>query len=159
VNPHVRIVAFEPMPAIAERLISETRGMDIELARVAATDVNAPLTFQCDGQRSSISDTGITVPDVTVDSWMSGEPVGLIKIDVERASARVLHGARETILRYRPVIICEVLSDEVGREVAAALPSDYHYYRIDENRGVERRSLINREHWAHKNWLFTAPQP
>jgi FkbM family methyltransferase len=38
---------------------------------------------------------------------------GLIKIDVEGAEVHVLHGARETIQRYRPVILSEFFPDDL----------------------------------------------
>jgi FkbM family methyltransferase len=41
---------------------------------------------------------------------------GLIKIDTEGAELHVLRGARQTILTHRPIIFCEVFSDEMISE-------------------------------------------
>jgi hypothetical protein len=80
-------------------------------------------------------------------------PPSLIKIDVEGEEGNVLLGAKDTILRFRPIIICEIHSSNSGRIVAALLEaygyfcsvlgeaySDWHIIaRLEE--GVEKRIL------------------
>jgi len=53
--------------------------------------------------------TGVTttVPAVTIDDVCAGEPVSLIKIDVEGHEAAVVRGAADTIARYAPSVVFE----------------------------------------------------
>jgi len=70
------------------------------------------------------------------------ETISLIKIDVECAELEVLHGMKETIQRYKPIIVCEILdanNDSLLKEFqnrADALFTlmknlDYTIYKID----------------------------
>jgi FkbM family methyltransferase len=57
----------------------------------------------------------LRVPGETVDRLVEQHSLrpGLIKIDTEGTEEYVLRGARETILKYRPIIICEIFPDEM----------------------------------------------
>lgn len=78
----------------------------------------------------------------------------LVKIDVEGSESDVLHGAQKVLGEHRPVILCEVLSDEAGLKVMEALPPGYLYYHIDENKGLSMKPRVDRKKWRNKNWLF-----
>lgn len=54
------------------------------------------------------------VPMVTIDS-LQLQDVGLIYLDVERGEIEAVRGARLTIERDRPVIVLEILDDQVER--------------------------------------------
>ena len=36
----------------------------------------------------------------------------------------------------------------------SALPLDYHFYHIDENKGIEKQPHITRKRWRNLNWLL-----
>ena len=59
-----------------------------------------------DGGRKSrrLSAGGQTIPAITVDSLLMGEPVTLIKMDVEGMEAAVLQGAYRSIQQYKPTM-------------------------------------------------------
>jgi FkbM family methyltransferase len=66
-------------------------------------------TFSEDGGSSSkLSETGAAhVPVVALDDVLHGQPVNLIKMDIEGAEADALQGARRLIQEYRPgLAIC-----------------------------------------------------
>lgn len=156
VNPRVAIYAFEPNPLSQVTLRCALEGKGITLERVAVAEQPGIVSFICEGETSRIAANGdARVAAVGLDDWVADKACrpALLKIDTEGAEAGILRGAQETIREWQPTILCEVLSDEAGTRVKAALPS-YRYFRIDEDHGAEERGEITREDWRHKNWLF-----
>ena len=96
----------------------------------------------------------VTVPGARLDDWCATHACrpSLLKIDVEGGEAAILRGGAEILAETRPVILCEVLTDEAGEAVAAALPVDYLCFEIDENKGPRLRDRPSRRVWRHYNW-------
>lgn len=72
----------------------------------------------------------LTVPTAKLDSFLAGKRICrplAIKIDVEDHEAAVLRGAHETIARYRPSIICEILQRDHHNVATAAIVSELGY--------------------------------
>ena len=119
-----KVHAFEANPAMADfaaRMLSE----DVSVHRVALSNTNGTATFYVpladDGavlhlagnlknsHAQFTNQNKITVPVATLDSFgLRG--LTLLKVDVEGSELEVLEGARETIVRDRPVLILELLS-------------------------------------------------
>ena len=64
------------------------------------------------------------------------EPVQLIKIDVEGLEKSVLSGLKNTLINFRPVIVCEVTYGEIQsfqslEEFTSTLPDGYLIYRFN----------------------------
>ena len=64
------------------------------------------------------------------------EPVQLIKIDVEGLEKSVLSGLKNTLINFRPVIVCEVTYGESQsffnlEQFSSTLPNDYLIYRFN----------------------------
>jgi len=114
------VVAFEPQPALydllRENLVPKV-GNTTTCWQYALSDFNGVSTMPrirygekgnygglALGQRSDLGT--ITVECRTLDS-MSFDKIGFIKIDVEGHEMQVLRGARETILRNRPIMYIE----------------------------------------------------
>ncbi|HEY8591445.1 MAG TPA: FkbM family methyltransferase [Sphingomicrobium sp.] len=132
-----KVLAFEPMPATRECLEQNVR-KNVRVMPYALSDAPATLEmYQTDTSGASFvtSHPGVAVPfgDLdpgkvvkvkarTLDSF-TFEAVDLIKIDIQGAEYPALLGARETILRHRPVLMVEEKAasiDKVGPEVHAA---------------------------------------
>jgi len=117
-----RVVAFEPMPTLADALRAKFR-RDVEIRSVALSDragtvqlhmpvVDGVTVTGCSTVSSTAAATypghrAIDVPMATLDSSYEGE-VGFIKIDVEGHEQAVLDGAVRTIQRCRPRLLVEI---------------------------------------------------
>jgi FkbM family methyltransferase len=121
-----KVYAFEPIPANCSLLEHHGRLNACEerilLIRQAASDTSEGtielygaaqgLAFSASlGQKDSIQPS-LTVPVTTLDACLAGRAgaIRLIKIDVEGAEGLVLRGAREILVRDRPILIVEVHS-------------------------------------------------
>lgn len=159
-NKLCEIYAFEPNPESLKTLRPISISSQIVLVENAVSDKNETLYFNCNNQMSKIveqaSANTIKVEAITLDSWSrtNEKHPYLIKIDVEDATAQVLRGSQSIIAESRPVIICEILNDEVGSEIMKILPPDYYFCHINENKGLELKTAIKRYDWRYKNWIF-----
>ena len=167
-NATVDVFAFEPNPHALDVLRDACQGRSIEIVAAAVSDEPGEVSFSCRSAQSAISpqppasdaeEERVTVTATSLDAWLSERSVipALLKIDVEGWEARVLRGASRAINEYRPVILCEVLTDAAGEDVRSALPPFYRFFRVDENHGVTEDTRLTRRTWRNKNWLL-APE-
>ena len=130
VGPTGLVLAFEPMNEIAtklERNISHNKLKQITVAKLGLSDAagNAPIYRSCGqgdvhdehhglgslygshGRDELIQNIELT----TLDAFLQENPVprlDLIKIDIEGAELACLKGAKQTLTRYRPLLIVEI---------------------------------------------------
>jgi FkbM family methyltransferase len=113
--PDGKHIAFEPLPAFAERL--RTAYPDVDVRNVALSDKSGTAQFsyvpdapEQSGlvERDAAGSQTIDVEMQTLDAALpDGYVPRLVKIDVEGAEVQVLQGARETIARHRPIVVFE----------------------------------------------------
>jgi len=117
-----RVVAFEPQPEIARRLVSDCRALNlsnvaVEPAGVYSVSGTQTLTVPR-GQSPAATlngaavktdgDISYSVPVVTLDDYFSsGDRISLLKIDVEGAEFHVLRGAERILKNSRPLLVVE----------------------------------------------------
>ena len=148
VNSKAQVIAFEPVTRIAKRLRRNIalNGFDIEVEELAISDADGTAMIHDTDSglnySASLEDTfdfntaAYPVPTRSLDSVLAARnwpPVGLMKIDVEMHEPAVFRGMAETIRRFRPTILAEVLTDEIGSQLK--LPG-YDYFLIDEDHGL-----------------------
>lgn len=125
VGPRGRVLAFEPIPAIAARLREEIEASEnlssfVELRQCALADTTGEADFVLvheapgySGLRPRHYDAPVTTEIIRVevkllDDLINGvSPVRFIKIDCEGAELRVLRGATRLLARDRPVVSFE----------------------------------------------------
>ena len=130
-NPKTRIISFEPHPIWFDQIkknIAVNNFKNIQVINKAVSHQCGEVIFYIDNihpETSSLqketfdnnSDTSkVIVASTTIDKFvednlMSQKPnIGLIKIDVEYFEGYVLEGARNTIRKFLPDMIIEILS-------------------------------------------------
>jgi FkbM family methyltransferase len=177
-NARGAVYAFEPLPAIYQRLCSNVKRN--ELANVqcvhsavgeregsadfyhsTATELPSSSSLSLEFMRGTPGLACDQVPVVTIDAFVERNQlsgIDLIKIDTESTEPEVLRGMRKTLERDRPTIVCEVLH---GRGAEAALDEifaahGYSYYLLTPS-GPELRARVE-GHPQFYNYLFT-PRP
>jgi len=135
-----RVLAFEPsshnLPYF-QRSLSQPGASIIALHQIALGTSDGTMTFDNRGAMSGrlleASDQTVAAVSVAVRSIDSlvaeGQPApDVIKIDVEGGEGAVLEGAAETLVRHRPVVICEMHADNpdgIRRAFAALTQAGY----------------------------------
>ena len=127
-----RVVAFEPNPRTLEILranVAASGAANVTIVPVACTDSETTLKFYdaSAGGNSMVSSlsrstAGLQAQEFTVRGRpidnvireLGIERVDLVKVDVEGAELYVLRGARETLQRYHPKIVIEVIPDHLA---------------------------------------------
>jgi FkbM family methyltransferase len=118
-----RVLSVEVDPRALRCLrltVRRNSDLPIDIAAVAAAEADGTGRMQraveCGHSVLSVSGRGRRVSTRTVDSLVAarGWPrVDLLKIDVEGAELRVLQGASEILRRYRPVVVCEEIDENL----------------------------------------------
>ena len=68
-----------------------------------------------------------------------------MKIDVETHEPEVLEGFNKYLSIYRPILLIEILNNEVGQKVNDIITGlDYLFFNIDENGGIRQVKKINK---------------
>jgi FkbM family methyltransferase len=129
-NPEARILAVEPVPRIAEKLLANIKlnAFDISLLQAAVTDFDGSAElFDTTSEHSYSSSLDpsllkgyemikVPVRAVRLDTAFDelGWPrVDLLKIDVEKCEAAALAGMQASLARDRPTILVEILDDSL----------------------------------------------
>jgi len=130
-NPALRVVAFEPVPAIYEglkknveanhlsaRVVCENLALSshsglttLHLPTGHGRDYESTGTLASDSWQVRQDAEALQVQAIRLDEYEALHPmrVDLVKIDVEDFEADVLHGMAGILRRDRPFIVCEIL--------------------------------------------------
>lgn len=172
VNPSSKVYAFEPIERVYNKLTANIRlnNFDILAVKMAASnkdgtaifyDTSTEHTYSASvnrnlllSQTSSIIQT--TIETITLNSFIKQNGithVDLLKIDVETHEPEVLQGFSEYLATFRPAMLIEILTDEIGNRVHNMLQGlDYLYFNIDESLGARQVEKITKT--RHDNYLI-----
>jgi FkbM family methyltransferase len=185
--PQAEVIAFEPFPAVFERLVANCALNDLQnvicvnaaAGRAAGSQrliapAGLPTTASAEAghrlrhrwAREPGPYTFQIVPVVDVDSFaedvgLSG--VDLVKIDAEQAEVDIIAGMQRTVRAHRPHIICEIFPKGwTGRDAGAAIeeilgPLGYSYYLLADGTPSATTRIEGTE--EHFNYLFSTLQP
>jgi len=164
-----RVIAFEPMPrnlAFLHRHVRLNRAENVTILPLAcAENLSAQLFIagennalgrleESDGKEEEPSRQTPAILVATVSLDAAAEKLGLwpdvIKIDVEGAELRVLHGAAHLLTHVRPSLLLSVHSDQL-RETCLACLREFDY-RIEplNSRSMEGATEFLAQPWVGK---------
>jgi FkbM family methyltransferase len=126
IGPTGRVVAFEPNPRIVQLLrdnVAASGAANVMVQAIACSDTETTLTlFDSTGSNSggtSLAEANagpasraVTVPARRLDDVIQElglSRVDVIKVDAEGAETLVLRGAQETLRRFKPRLVIEVI--------------------------------------------------
>lgn len=172
-----RIIAFEPNPMMAARLvrnmeINEGVGNIIELKDQGVGNRNDKMRMQVPSRNSGAGSlvrgylhekhNEIVVNVDTLDSLIDAQDMGVefVKIDVEGFELKVLEGAIGIIEKWRPVFYIEILRDVSIRKMICDFFSIRNYICFKETReGFIKTNLLEMSGNNHlENFLFVFDQ-
>jgi FkbM family methyltransferase len=146
VGPHGRVIAFEPLPDVADVLerhlaVNGIRNVTVERCAVSDEDGEAWFDPGVGSAYGRLSETGrIRVPTVSLDRFCAvrGLPLpNVVKIDVEGAELQALRGAVGILRRARPRVMLSLHTAEMQRECPALLASlGYEFVAVDPWKGM-----------------------
>ena len=165
VGPEGEVVAFEADPENAARIEEHLRRNSLAQAHVvprAVWSYGGRLRFERASslssrntgavQQDSSTDHGsevIEVEAIALDDYIEGRrSPSLIKIDVEGAEWHVLSGAARLLSESGPLLLCEIHSAEIAREVESWLPKKGYDLQWFSNETEFPRHLIARRNSA-----------
>lgn len=166
VNGASQLIAFEPVARIRDRLVQNVRlnGFRIEAEPYAISDKagmvpiydstnehNYVASLEASQAGNSIS---YEIEAIPLDAYLEnrGWPrVALIKLDVERHEPAAIRGMAETIRRFRPSILIEVLDAATGAQILPMLDGlGYRLFNTDEHLGLipsDRLRPLHGDNW------------
>lgn len=138
-NSYKKIYGFEPDPQCYQRSLERLKGMEpgfqdrMELINKGLSAENGvlefPAVYNWSGQ---VDNNKISVEVVSLDSFLAGEPVTFVKMDVEGAEMDVLRGMEWTIRHHKPrLAVCVYHKHEDIFEISSYLLDlvpEYKFY-------------------------------
>jgi len=109
-----RVIAFEPLEQVYSCLETNVQDLNVEIHKHALGNVNDNVEMIYDSENtggSFVSQVG--TGDIIIKRMddLNLPKFGLLKIDCERHELEVLKGSMDTILKYKPIIVCEQQAD------------------------------------------------
>jgi len=98
------------MEQVYKCLEKNTENLPVEIHKFALGNTNSKVEMQWDPintGNSHITEIGSGTIEIKKLDELDLPKFGMLKIDCERHELQVLQGAKETILKYKPIIICE----------------------------------------------------
>ena len=162
INPQATIYAFEPLKTICDKLIANNRlnNYSITCCEIALSDhdgkaaiykVNSDHTYEATLNKvfeGKLADArAIEVEIVTAKTFIEQNGItniDLIKIDVETHEPEVLEGFGEYLLKFKPTILIELITDYVVEGVIPVVKDlGYLFFNIDEKKGIQLTETLN----------------
>lgn len=104
------VIAFEPMKQVLECLKLNVKDLPVTIHEHALGNVNSKIEMefnQTNTGASHVAKVGTGSIIIKKLDDLNLPKFGLLKVDCERHDLQVLEGAKETILRYKPIIVVE----------------------------------------------------
>ena len=161
--PFASLVAFEPNKEMLSTLRPLADKYRITLEEFAISNYSGKSQFTVNKARSHIinkpksSSAKVSfVNTLRLDDYFNHPNTKnvLIKIDAEGEEKNIIAGAEKLITKFRPIIICEVVSNYQGLKLMTVFPDDYCFFYIGIGNEIIKRNKIHNFKWYSFNWLL-----
>lgn len=175
VNENAKVFAFEPILKIYDRLQANTKlnALSINCVPCALSDYNGIAKVypeSLDHIYSVTINKNLSKPDVkvyemeikvkTLASFIEENQlknIDLMKIDVETHEPEMLAGMGEYLNKWKPTMLIEILTDDVGDKVQELVKNlGYFYFNIDEKGSIRKVDKIKKSDYY--NYLLCSPE-
>lgn len=166
-NPNLKVIAFEPsvgpkvymtenlkINGLEDRITIEPMALsnfngEIEFYQIVNPKFPSILNLSGEhnmGTKKSLTSEKVKIPSLRIDDYeSSANSIDLIKIDTEGAEVEILKGGQQTILKHRPIIVCETLFNRNEVEIEQVLGGlGYRFFNHTEN-GLQEAETLMRE--------------
>jgi FkbM family methyltransferase len=173
-NPRLKVFAFEPNPHMFDflskhKLLNRLSNLIPNSMAVSDRDGEAQLflsqsdmsaSLASDFQEANSLNLSLPVKTVTLDSYVRQSGISgsmLLKLDAEGHEKAVLEGAEDTIARFKPDMIIEVLDDFDPFLLEQFHDLGYRFYKITHHGLIEAQTvtLTKMGDFVFYNYLFT----
>jgi FkbM family methyltransferase len=171
VNPTATVYAFEPVERVFEKLQRNCQLNNYEIVcfKKAVSNYNGKAKiYDTDGDHiysvtvnknlnsSATAVKEFEIETITLKDFIENQEltkIDLMKIDVETHEPEVLEGMHEYLAKFNPVMLIEILNEEVATKVNKLLAGlEYLYFNIDENNGIRQVKEVTKSDYY--NFLF-----
>lgn len=173
-NPEGKIIAFEPVPKVFERLKLNVKnnGFDIGLERKALSDRRATMRMHDPNDTASYGASldenlyerakTFCVETISLDEYVATQLLpspDLLKIDVEAHEPAVLRGMARILEESHPTMLIEVLNDDLARQIETLVSGiNYVFYSIHERDGLHPAPHVEPIGGHNRNVLICTPE-
>ncbi len=171
VNHQTSVHAFEPFPSICKTLNrnSQLNRYDIQCNCAAISNYSGEGVIYSEDENFAYSVTvnknlwvkntspfEIPINTITLKDYIEQkkiDEINLMKIDVETHEPEVMEGFGEYFLKFKPIVLIEVLNDEISEKLSNYFPAENNdFYNIDEVKGIKKVSKLTKS--ADFNFLI-----
>lgn len=173
INQESSVYAFEPSENTFSKLLinNKINNFDINCEKIALSSETGRSIFydipnhnqtsaslsskklkDWDGYDGKIIEYEVEIS--TVDSYIQEKEIkdlDLVKIDVEMHEPEVLKGMKSAIKKFKPIIIIEVLSDEIGEQIGSFFNEDWSFYLLKNDQLIKSEKL---EYFIEEPYYF-----
>jgi FkbM family methyltransferase len=175
INPDSKVYAFEPVARVFSKLKENIslNNYDITAIEKAVSNADGTAVIHDTVSEHTYSVTvnakrepgdqrviETKIPIVTLNTFIRQNNIGkidLMKIDVETHEPEVLEGFSDFFFKFRPTVLIEILTPEVGARINDIMKgSGYLYFYLDEQGGARLVNEITISEYY--NYLLCPPE-
>ncbi len=170
INPDARIYGFEPIKEAFDKYQNNCliNDFDIQCEELAVSDQDGKAFIYGVKKGNELGaslnrslheeDKRVQISTVRLSTYIENckvHSIDLMKIDVETFEAQVLKGLGSYLDQFKPIMILEILTNEVADRVDAILEGkNYSYYLINESSMLEPVDKLMAGHHLDTNYLI-----
>jgi FkbM family methyltransferase len=162
-NPTADVHAFEPFGAIYNKLLANTKlnGLEINANCLAVSNYTGNAVIYTADKDFAYSVTvnqnlwvkeseaiKLDIETITLKDYIEKnkiDAIDLVKIDVETHEPEVMQGFADYFLRFKPLLLIEILNDEIAEQLNPYFDEAlFDFYNIDERTGIQKVSRLSK---------------